>query len=301
MQTRFMGISHGSSRQHVTVWAIFGDGRRLGSDPEAVHTGLGCRQSPQHTLSYYLAAPGLILVFIEEQWRRKLLLEMYFVFATYLIRQSHMSWISTSMMTITTVTLRCDGTKGFSSLISLFLPDWALGSLWVLLQEKEAWQWALSSWWSLWPGVHGPGGSGGAGVHELLGPGPLPRRHQAQPLQSQTPHTSFRLLWLPFVARTSRDPEGLYVPLLLGECCLMKMFKDNCWVFVSGSKVRQVRDASARKGGWTFSPPCLRPGHKNDSLSLTAILFVPACHLWHLPLQTVSLWNYTNNPRQQSL
>lgn len=52
MQTRFMGISHGSSRQHVTVWSIFGHGRCPGFGPEAVH-GVGC--SHQHPL---LFGPG---------------------------------------------------------------------------------------------------------------------------------------------------------------------------------------------------------------------------------------------------
>lgn len=36
-----MGISHGSSWQHVTIWSIFGHGRRFGLEPEAVHIGQG--------------------------------------------------------------------------------------------------------------------------------------------------------------------------------------------------------------------------------------------------------------------
>lgn len=53
MQTRFMGISHGSSRQHVTVWSIFGNGRYPGTEPEAVHSGPGCMPMPipLHALS----------------------------------------------------------------------------------------------------------------------------------------------------------------------------------------------------------------------------------------------------------
>lgn len=47
-----MGISHGSSRQHVTLWSIFGNGRCPGSQPKAVRAGLGCTH--QHTpLSYW--------------------------------------------------------------------------------------------------------------------------------------------------------------------------------------------------------------------------------------------------------
>lgn len=41
MLTGFMGISHGSSWQHVTIWSIFGYGRCLGMEPEAVHIGQG--------------------------------------------------------------------------------------------------------------------------------------------------------------------------------------------------------------------------------------------------------------------
>lgn len=53
MQTRFMGISHGSSPQHVTVWSIFGNGRYPGTEPEAVHSGPGCMPMPipLHALS----------------------------------------------------------------------------------------------------------------------------------------------------------------------------------------------------------------------------------------------------------
>lgn len=50
MQTRFMGISHGSSWQHVTVWSIFGNGRYPGTEPEAVHSGPGCMPIPLHAL-----------------------------------------------------------------------------------------------------------------------------------------------------------------------------------------------------------------------------------------------------------
>lgn len=49
MQTRFMGISHGSSRQHVTVWSIFGNGRYPGAEPKVVHSGPGCMPCPSHT------------------------------------------------------------------------------------------------------------------------------------------------------------------------------------------------------------------------------------------------------------
>lgn len=49
MQTRFMGISHGSSRQHVTVWSIFGNGRYPGAEPKVVHSGPGCMPCPLHT------------------------------------------------------------------------------------------------------------------------------------------------------------------------------------------------------------------------------------------------------------
>lgn len=49
MQTRFMGISHGSSRQHVTVWSIFGNGRYPGAEPKVVHSGPGCMPGPLQT------------------------------------------------------------------------------------------------------------------------------------------------------------------------------------------------------------------------------------------------------------
>lgn len=57
MQTRFMGISHGSSRLHVTVWSIFGNGRCLGSEPKALHAGQGC--SHQLPLSLLAASCSL--------------------------------------------------------------------------------------------------------------------------------------------------------------------------------------------------------------------------------------------------
>lgn len=108
-----------------------------------------------------------------------------------------------------------------SDVYLLFLLDWVYGSLCVQHKEKKAWQWAVCLQWNLWPGVHRPGGSWSTGVHELLGPEPLPRRQQAKPLQAQTPHTGFRLLRLPPASRTSRALKGLCVPLLPGKSLII--------------------------------------------------------------------------------
>lgn len=120
---------------------------------------------------------------------------------------------------ITSITQWCGKTVHFplSDVYLSSLSDWVYGSLWLLCKEKEAWQRAVRLQCNLWPGVHGPGGSWSAGVYELLGPGSLPRRRQAEPLQAQTPHPGIGLLWLPHAARASRASKGLCVPLLPGK------------------------------------------------------------------------------------
>lgn len=132
-----------------------------------------------------------------------------------------------NITTVTPVMWRCRWFSKFaffSDAYSLFPLDWIRGSLWVLCQEKKARQWTVSLEWDVWSGVHWPGSSWSPGVYEFLGPGSLPWWQKAKPVQAQTPHSSFRLLWLPLNARTFRASKGLCVPLLPGKSFQIKQF-----------------------------------------------------------------------------
>lgn len=74
---------HMAHRQHVTLWSIFGYGRRPGSKPKAVHAGLGC--SHQQPSSPTLFGPGSLdtgTVTEHDYWKFTSLLTIEVIFVS---------------------------------------------------------------------------------------------------------------------------------------------------------------------------------------------------------------------------